>query len=163
MSHDHTEPLSVPFIAGQSARDIIELMLSKTGNAVLQNDFEAMSACFSVPFVHETPDTKIVVRTKEEHGIFFDKLIEGYRRKNVTEIIRICEDAQFVSPTMIRSLHVSHLMSGDQRLENPMPTLATTELFETTWRITAAQYIASRQNPVGYAMDYTVRSLDPKQ
>lgn len=136
-------------------------MMARTRDAVLQNDFEAMSACFSLPFVHETEDIKCVVSTKEEHRRFFNKLIERYRTKNVTDIIRICEDAQFVSPTVIRSLHVSHLMSGNTRVDAPMPTLATTELFGDTWRITAAQYIASKRNPVGYAMDHSVRPQRP--
>ena len=136
-----------------SARDIVEDMLRRTSDAILAQDFEAMNACFGLPLLLETSDTKLIIKTEDEHRDLFDRLVEGYVSKRVTDIIRVCEVAEFISPTTIRSLHISHIMSGNQRVDDPIPTLATTELVGGVWKITAAQYAASKNVPVGRAMD----------
>ena len=140
-----------------TARSIIETMLRRTSNAILANDFEAMNDCFALPLLLETPDTKLIVETEDEHRRLFQRLVEGYACKGVTDIIRVCEVAEFLTPTVIRSLHISHIMSGDRRVDDPMPTLATTEWIGEEWRITTAQYAASKHVPVGRAMDIRAR------
>lgn len=137
---------------GQTAREIIEVMLRRTSDAILTNDFAAMNACFALPLLLETKETELILTTEDEHRKLFERLVEGYVVKGVTDIIRVCEVAEFLEPNVIRSLHISHIMAGDQRVDDPMPTVATTELFEDGWRITAAQYAASKNVPVGRAM-----------
>ena len=136
-----------------AAREIIEPMLRKTSTAILTNDFDAMNDCFSLPLLLETSETKMIISSVEEHRRLFERLVEGYFSRNVTDIIRVCEVAEYVAPTVIRSLHISHVMSGDQRVDDPMPTLATTELIDGSWKIVAAQNAASKNVPVGRAMD----------
>lgn len=135
------------------AREIIETLLLTTADAMLSNDFDTLNACFRVPFVVETQDARIDVDSVETHRKLFDRMVEGYVGKGVTEIIRVCEAAEYVSPTEIRSLHTSHIMAGDLRVEEPMPTLATTELIDGRWQITSAQYIARETLPVGRAIN----------
>lgn len=145
----------------QSARSIVEVMLKRTSDAILADDFEAMNGCFAFPLLLESMQSKMVIRTTKEHRKLFVSLIEGYRSKNVTEIIRVCEVAEFVSPEMIRSLHISHIMSGNTRVDDPMPTLATIERIDGDWRITASQYAATKNVPIGRAMDLHARTDDP--
>lgn len=140
-----------------SAREIIERMLRRTSDAILANDFDALNACFALPLLLETPETRLVIKTVEEHRRLFERLVEGYASKRVTDIIRVCEVAEFISDGVIRSLHISHVMAGDQRVDDPMPTLATTEQIDGVWRITAAQYAATKNVPIGRAMD--IRAL----
>lgn len=147
----------------QSARDVIEVMLGRTSDAILANDFEAMHACFALPLLLVTQETELVIDSVDDHRRLFERLVEGYKSKQVTAIIRVCEVAEFISPTIIRSLHISHIMSGDQRVEDPMPTIATTELFGDTWRITAAQYAATAHVPVGRAMEIRAKTLAPRR
>lgn len=141
-----------------TARAIVEAMLKRTSDAILDNDFGTMNACFALPFTVETAEEKLTVTTEDEHRAMFDRLVEGYRTKNVTEIIRVCEVAEFVTPLVIRSLHISHLMAGNLRVDEPMPTLATTQLIDGAWRITSAQYAASSSLPVGRAIVISSRA-----
>ncbi|MEL6684098.1 MAG: hypothetical protein AAFN63_11855 [Pseudomonadota bacterium] len=138
--------------SGHTAREIIEVMLLRTSKAILDNDFTAMNACFALPLLLETKETELIITTEQEHREMFDRLVEGYVCKGVTDIIRVCEVAEFLEPNVIRSLHISHIMAGDQRVDDPLPTIATTELFDDGWRITAAQYAATTNVPVGRAM-----------
>ena len=48
--------------------------------------------------------------------------------RGVTDIVRVCKAAEYIAPTIIRSLHTSHVMAGEQRVDDGMLTLATTEL-----------------------------------
>ena len=136
-----------------AAIDIVEEMLRATADAILAEDFEAMDACFRIPFIVETQDAKIVVDSSAKHRELFDRLVEGYKSKGVTDIFRVCEATEYLSPTVIRSLHTSHLMAGHQRVEEPISTLARTELFADGWRIVSAQYVADKTAPVGRAID----------
>jgi hypothetical protein len=149
--------------AGQtqkSAREIIEVMLKTTADAMLAQDFDALNACFQTPFVVETENAKIVVDSVETHRALFERIIEGYQSKGVTDIIRVCESAEFITHTTILSLHISHVMAGDHRVEDPMPTLATTELIDGAWRITSAQYVADSTLPVGRAIALQANATD---
>jgi len=146
-----------------TARAIIERMMRRTSDAILQNDFDTMNECFAVPFLMETADQRMIIETVPEHRRLFARLVEGYAVKGVTDIIRVCEVAEFVTPKAIRSLHISHIMAGDQRIEDPMPTLATTELLDGKWRITAAQYAASKYAPVCRAMEMRAQAAKGSQ
>jgi len=135
-----------------TARAIIEVLMRKTADAMLANDFDALNAHFQIPFTVETQDAKILVDSVETHRQLFNKMVEGYAVKRVTDIVRTCEAAEYISPTVIRSLHTSHIMAGDQRVEDSMLTLATTEVFDGAWRITSAQYVAKETLPVARAI-----------
>ncbi|MEM9584888.1 MAG: hypothetical protein AAGA08_17380 [Pseudomonadota bacterium] len=135
-----------------SAVAIIDVMLHRTAQAILLDDFAAMSACFHLPFVLETDGLKLIIDSEEKHRALFERLVEGYKSKNVTDIIRECEAAEFVSPNVIRSLHISHVMAGSHRVEEPISTLATTELYDDGWRITSAQYLADSEAAIKKAI-----------
>ena len=146
--------------AAATARSIVDTTLQSTSKAILARDFDAFHACFALPLLLETPDRKLVVETVDEHRRLFERLIEGYACRAVTDIIRVCEVAEFLSPTVIRYMHISHIMSGDRRVEDPIPTLATAELFGDTWLTTTAQYAATKHVPVGRAMEIRARPDD---
>jgi len=132
---------------------IVETLLLKTANAMLAGDFEALNACFHLPFSVETLDSKLVVETEAEHRKLFDRMIEGYQTRGVTDIVRTCEAAALISPTRIQSIHTSHVMAGNQRIDDPMAALAAIERFGPDWLITSAQYVASDIQPVIRAIE----------
>lgn len=148
-------------VPGPSAREIIEAMLRRTADAILAGDFDALNACFRLPFTIETQSAKIIVETEAQHREIFVRLVEGYRSKRVTEIVRVCDAAEFVSPKLIRSLHTSHTMAGDKRVDDASSTLATVELFEDGWRITDAQYVAQSNIPIGRALSLLSKRIEP--
>ena len=135
-----------------SALDIVEAMLRETADAIMSEDFYALNACFHIPFMVETQDAKLMIDSEVMHRELFERLVEGYKSKGVTDILRVCEAAEFITPTEIRSLHTSHVMSGTQRVEGPVSTLATTKLFGDNWRIVSAQYVAEKAISVGRAV-----------
>ena len=47
----------------QSARNTVEVMLKRTSDAILANDFEAMNDCFAFPLLLESMQSKMVIRT----------------------------------------------------------------------------------------------------
>lgn len=135
------------------ARGITEDILTRTANAMLAGDFDALNACFNLPFTVETYDKKIRVRTVEDHRAIFKTMVDGYAMRGVTDIVRDCEAAEFITPTLIRSLHVSHVMAGTQRLDDYMPTLSTIEKIADRWCVTHAQYVGNTTQPVIRAIE----------
>lgn len=147
---DRTEPADT---SDPEARAIAEDLLARTAKAMLAHDFDALHACFHLPITVETPNSKMVLDTVEAHRTLVNTIIEGYASRGVTDLVRLCQSAHFVTPTAIHSLHVSHVMADTQRLEDSMPTLSRLEKIGGIWGITSAQYVATGTQPVIRAIE----------
>jgi len=45
----------------------------------------------------------------------------------VTDIVRKCMSADFDGPDTVKAMHVTHLMSGSQRIKDPFPSFSVLE------------------------------------
>lgn len=137
---------------GHTAQDISEMLLEKTGAALLGNDFDAFAPCFHVPHVIETPDQKTVIKTKAALQAMFARVVRDYSNRNVTDLIRICEVAEFRGPFRVEATHITHMMSGNLRVQDPFPAFSVIEYIEERWQITSSQYAVDRNTTVGRAL-----------
>ena len=119
------------------------MLLELTGHALLSNNFALFSRCFHLPHIIETADHKRVLNTLEELQAVFDSVVDDYSRRRVNNLVRITEEAEFRSATRLEAAHITHMMSGDQRVKDPFPCFSVLEFIDDRWQITASQY-ASR-------------------
>ena len=136
---------------GYSATEISEMLLEMTGNAMLEKDFEAFARCFHLPHILETPDEKTVLKTRVALRALFDRVTHDHADRNVNNLIRICEVAEFRGPFRVEATHITHLMSGTQRVADPFPTFSVLEYIDNRWQITSSQYAVDRNINVGRA------------
>ena len=139
-------------VNGQTAKEVSEMLLELTGTALLSNNFSLFRQCFHLPHVIETPDGKKVLRTREDMEAVFDRVVEDYRRKRITRLVRICEVAEFKSDTCITATHITHMMAGDTRVTDPFPVLSVLEFIDGRWQGTSSQYAVDKDTTVGRAM-----------
>ena len=128
------------------------MLLELTGKALLSNDFSLFSHCFHLPHTFETADEKRVVKTKADLQEVFDYLVSDYLRKRITDLVRICEVADYRNDHRIEATHITHLMSGNQRVTDPFPAFSVLEFIDGRWQVSSSQYAVDKETTVGRAL-----------
>ncbi len=146
----------------EKACEIADDILEQTGQAMLRDDFDGFAQYFRLPHVIETPDRKTELKTPDALRSVFDRVVEYYRNYRVTELIRFTEVGRFNGPTRIEYQHVTHMMSGNQRVLDPFPSYSVAELIGKTWLVTSSQYAVDKHTTVGRALHLAeAEVLDP--
>ena len=139
-------------VKSQTAKEISEMLLKITGDALLSNDFETFAPCFHLPHLIETPDCKKVLENLDDMRVVFDRVSDDYHRRQVTNLVRICEVAEFRGDTRIEATHVTHMMCGNQRVVDPFPAFSVLEFIDGRWRVSSSQYAVDKHTAVGRAL-----------
>ena len=129
------------------------MLLEITGTALLENDFRSLFECFHVPHFIATAEHKTVLETRQELRDIFDTAVAGYSRQQITNLVRFCEVAEYRSDTRIEAMHITHLMSGNQRVAEPFPSFSVLEFIDGRWQITSSQYAVDKTTPFGSAIE----------
>lgn len=141
---------------GKTANEITQAFLEQTADALIKKDFEAFAHFVNVPHVIETPDQKTIVKTRAALQEIFKHVVQDHADRNVTQLVRTCEVAEFQGAFKIEAVHITHMMSGNWRVMEPFPTLMLLELIEGRWQATASQYAVDNKTTVGRALANTL-------
>ena len=134
------------------AKQISEALLESTATAMLKGDFETFAAAFQLPHFVSTSDHKATLETEEHLREIFFRVREDYLRKQVTDLVRQCDVAEFRGDNIIEATHTSHLMSGNRRVHEPFPCYSVLERRGGIWRIASSQYAVDKSMMVGHAL-----------
>lgn len=129
------------------------MLLKLTGDAILKNDFEAFAMCFHLPHFIATAERHFTIETQEQFREMFDTVHHDYMRRQITDLVRICDVAEYRTPTRIEATHTTHMMSGNQRVVDPFPSYSVLELIDGRWQATSTQYAVDKQVAVGRALN----------
>lgn len=136
------------------------MLLEKTAKAMLSGDFDTFALCFALPHVIETPDKKTILKSRAALREVFDSVVEDYANRRITDLIRICEVAEYRGPFRIEATHITHMMSGHFRVQDPFPSFSVLEYIEDRWQISSSQYAVDKTTTVGRALDAGMGSAD---
>ncbi len=126
-----------------TARDVAESLLEKSGAALKNGDFDSFLECFELPQDIATFDGRKTIETPEDLQEIFDGVRALYRRRNVTQIIRQCLEAEFRDENTITTTHQSRNLSGDQLVQAPVTAYSIVKKIDGVWRISYSQYASS--------------------
>lgn len=132
----------------QTAFEVSEMLLETTRVAIFNGDFDAFAACFHLSHLMESAGDKKVLKTREDLRDVFLSVTEDIARKRVTNLVRICEIAEYRGDPRIKATHMTHMMSGDQRVKEPFPSLYIIELIDGIWKVSASQYAVDKTTTV---------------
>lgn len=122
------------------AKAIAEYLLDITGHALMSGDFAAFAEVFDLPQVMTVAGDAIEVETRADLERMFDTMHQHFKGIGVTDLIRLCEAAEFVGPGEINATHVTHLMSRGTRVQDPYPVIATLVHRKSGWKVSSAEY-----------------------
>jgi hypothetical protein len=137
----------------QTAAEVSKMLLEATRVALFSGDFDAFAACFHLPHHMASAEDEKVLKTRDDlHDVFLSVTADLARRR-ITNLVRVCEVAEYSSATSIKATHMTHLMSGSQRVNSPYPSLSIIELIDGRWKVAASQYDVDKTTMVGRALD----------
>ena len=123
-----------------TAQEIAEFLLERTGNALLQDNFDAFLACVSLPQKIETFAGQRLIASVEDLQQVFSAVRTYHRRTGVTDIVRHCVEAAFKDPTTVEATHETRLVSGAVMTQSPYPGFSVLKFDGNEWRIVSMSY-----------------------
>ncbi|WP_108829287.1 hypothetical protein [Ascidiaceihabitans donghaensis] len=125
---------------GPSAKVIAEGLLDRSGSALVSGDFDAFLPCFALPHELATFEGSRKLETPADVEAAFIGVRDHYEKTGVSEMIRTCVAAEFVTPEHIQSTHVTHLLHKDHMIQPPFPVFSDLVVIDGKWRILRSNY-----------------------
>lgn len=141
-------------VNGKTAKEISLSLLAKTEKALLSNDFDSFVGCFHLPHSIGSAERRITLETRDDMRSIFDRVVEDYRSRRITALVRIIVECAFNSETQFTSSYVTHMMAGDLRVADPFPCYSIVDLIDGHWLITFSEYDVDKNITVGRALHH---------
>lgn len=148
-----------PLPNAPQAFDIVNEMLSKTGQAISERNFELFAECIALPSVVETFEGVLHVRNMDMMRRMFDRNVAFYHEARVHRIERNCTTAEYLRPDQIACTYettVSHSKKAVKRA--PYTAYCMLQNFDGAWLVTHAQYAISDSAEHCNALVLTLRA-----
>lgn len=123
-----------------TAEDIAEYFLDRTGTALMTGDFDLFASCFLLPQKMETFQGRRDIETLSDLREVFDGVTLHFKRKNATQLERHCIEARFRDPDTVVSTHMSRLVSGSSLVQKPYPVMSVLKRVDGIWQISDSMY-----------------------
>lgn len=145
-----------------AAEEIADLLLFETGPALLSGDFGRFSACFGLPHVIETADTRTVIRDLDGLRTTFDALRAYYRDTQVVDVVRTVVEARFLDCDTVGSTHVASILHADGvSRRKPYPVYSVLRRHEPLdWKIMSSLYVILDCDTHNAVLSTTARSSE---
>ena len=138
-------------------------LLAITCQALMASDFPTFFKSFSLPHLITIFDAKRILRTEKDFAFIFNANCDYFAEKRVTDIVRKCMSADFDGPSIVKAMHVTHLMSGSQRIKDPLPSFSVLERQDGVWRVCRSDYAVNSDYSLTTALLKLERGGDPKE
>lgn len=123
-----------------SAKDISQFLLDRTGYGLLTENFDLFASCFDLPTEIHTYERRQILTTKAQLREVYDRVRTFYLCHNVTHLIRECTEAQFCDDTSLKAFHENRLLSGTRLVKDPYSTLSFLKQIDGYWKIVRSEY-----------------------
>ncbi len=128
-----------------TAREVSEHLLEKTGQAILSDNAENFLTCFCLPNEIQTFDGRRLIKTAEELRQVFLAVTKHYATIGVTDMVRHCVEASFTDPHTVVAMHETRLITGNVITRNPFPALSVLKYNGSKWQIASSSYAIEDQ------------------
>ncbi len=127
--------------SAESAEDIAEDLLYRTGQAMKSGDAEAFLDNLSLPFLMDTTDGKSVLQTREHARRIFHNVKQYFEENEIVDQVRVVVSAEFLDENTVGSTHVARLLkNGGREFRNPFPAYSIIRRTPDGWRIVSCIY-----------------------
>jgi hypothetical protein len=126
-----------------TAKDVSEYLLEKTGQAYRDNDPDAFVLCFHLPVLIQTYDGQSTITTKDGLRRVYQSVKTHYDNLGVTDLVRNCVEASFIDETTVLATHETRLLRGTLIVQRPFPTLSVLRFSDDDWKICSSIYAIS--------------------
>ena len=125
-------------ISNIDAKAIVQDLLDRSGNALIQGDFTAFEQCISLPKKVETPEGTQTLKTSAELRAVFERNRRFLNESNVTDLIRSCLEAESRDDGTILSSHETRMVNGAVQTYHPYPCFMVLKNASGVWKISGS-------------------------
>lgn len=137
----------------QSAHEISEHLLERTGNAIMSDRFPDFLACFVLPYHLETLESSQLISTAPDMEATFRAVRAHLTTHSITLMARHCVSASFRSETEVAATHETRLISRGVLVQQPYPTFSLIRRgWDKKWRIAHSSYVIVDSDPLNAAL-----------
>lgn len=126
----------------ESASDVSEHLLARTGEAMMQDDFDAFAQCFILPYEIETVEGSKTIKTRSGLRLTFQAVRAHLVKHRVTMMARHCVSASFRNANEVAATHETRLISRDILVQEPYPAFSLLKRKDgQDWQIAYTSYV----------------------
>lgn len=126
----------------QSPFDVSEYLLARTGDAIMDGDFDAFSQYFILPYEIETVEGSRQIETRNDLRLTFDAVHSHLVKQQVTLMARHCVSASFRNANEVAATHETRLISRDILVQEPYPAFSILRRQDGgDWKIAFTSYV----------------------
>ncbi|MEM9432790.1 MAG: hypothetical protein AAGA12_02620 [Pseudomonadota bacterium] len=118
-----------------TAKEIYQDMLDRIGQAYFDDDFDYIRRVIFVPHTFVTFESTYVMETETDLRKMYDNLRVHFRSQNIDTYHRVCHAAEFKSSTLIEGMHVTHMLSDVQQVEDSYPVRSFLKCVDNVWQV----------------------------
>ena len=126
------------------AVQIHQQLLSKSGDALISDNFEVYAECFKLPFSLETYSRTETIHDHTELRSVYERVRARITQHCVTHFVRRSIAAEVMSSAVIHAAHETRMVSGAMFVGETTPAFSKLVKFDNQWRVSDQQYAKSR-------------------
>lgn len=119
----------------EDAKQLYQDHLDTVGKAMFANDTTNLVQHSTYPTTIANLDMETTINTPDALVAILFGFADNMRKRGLTDYIRICKAARFVSPTQIKGWHVTHLLANGSYIASPYKCEAILDLEDGIWRM----------------------------
>ena len=126
-----------------TASDVSEMLLARTGDAMLIGDFDTFCTCFSLPYEIETVQGFRSIDTRQDLYDTFQTVHALFTKLQVSIMARHCVSASFRSDSEVAATHETRLINRSGILvQDPFPAFSILKKStDDHWKIASTSYV----------------------
>ncbi len=110
--------------------------LDANGDAVLTGDMDKIAEQVSLPYLHTSLDSRMVIETRKHMEEGFTSFGNYLRAHGINQFIRLCSSAEYLSDDYIEGFHVTHVMRNAQSVVEPYSNRSVLRRAGSGWKLT---------------------------
>jgi hypothetical protein len=118
----------------ESAKAIYQQSLDDSAHLMMTGQYDRLNEVIAIPHTIATLDLETTLGSGEILAKGVSAFIENLRTLGMTDYIRICSAAQFVSATQIEGAHRTYVISSGLHLVPPYKCEMTFQLLDGAWK-----------------------------
>ncbi len=123
-------------MASDDPKLILQELLDKMSETGKAGELHAMMQLYSLPYLHEAIDARVMLETREDLRIGLEAFYEATRSKGVTQVIRLASCANYLSPNYIDGTFVSHQLHNSRPIMRSYTNRTVIRRTDDGWKLT---------------------------
>jgi hypothetical protein len=140
------------------AIEIYQGLLDDISASYDSGDFAAYSTYINVPHSAKTVEKNYEIETGHDLRSIFDTMRAHSKALGITNYIRVCVSAEFKSEIEIFGTHITYVIRGGEKVQEPYPVLSHVVFDGSYWRVRSSENAVEDNNLVGMVLRHGLRS-----